>query len=102
LNLMSIANRVLHLEDTVSELKKKAELSGNDFLPMVLKLDELLAHLRGVREMATRLTALKDPTPATQGAHARANSPAGERQGGRSGEDISPTLQALAEKLAKD
>jgi signal transduction histidine kinase len=98
LNLMSIANRVHHLEDMVSELKKKAELSGNDFLPMVLKLDELLAHLRGVREMATRLTALKDPSAApAQGAPARPKS-----QGGRSGEDISPTLQALAEKLAKD
>jgi two-component system chemotaxis sensor kinase CheA len=101
LNLMSIANRVHHLEDMVSELKKKAELSGNDFLPMVLKLDELLAHLRGVREMATRLTALKEPTPAaaaSPAAQARPKSP----QGGRSGEDISPTLQALAEKLAKD
>jgi two-component system chemotaxis sensor kinase CheA len=101
LNLMSIANRVHHLEDTVGELKKKAELSGNDFLPMVLKLDELLAHLKGVREMATRLTALKDPAaPASGGA--RAKSPAGERQAGRIGEDISPMLQALAEKLAKD
>ncbi|HEX8755650.1 MAG TPA: ATP-binding protein, partial [Steroidobacteraceae bacterium] len=101
LNLMSIANRVHHLEDMVSELKKRAELSGNDFLPMVLKLDELLAHLRGVREMATRLTALKEPgvtAPAPQSAPARTRSP----QGGRSGEDISPTLQALAEKLAKD
>jgi two-component system, chemotaxis family, sensor kinase CheA len=97
LNLMSIANRVHHLEDMVSELKKKAELSGNDFLPMVLKLDELLAHLRGVREMATRLTALKDPA-AAPAAPARPKSP----QGGKSGEDISPTLQALAEKLAKD
>jgi signal transduction histidine kinase len=96
LNLMSIANRVHHLEDTVSELKKKAELSGNDFLPMVLKLDELLAHLRGVREMATRLTALKDPA-AAQGAQPRSKSAPG-----RSGEDISPTLHALAEKLAKD
>lgn len=99
LNLMSIANRVHHLEDTVSELKKKAELSGNDFLPMVLKLDELLAHLRGVREMATRLTALKDPAAsAAQGAHPRPKS----TPGGRSGEDISPTLQALAERLGKD
>ena len=99
LNLMSIANRVHHLEDTVSDLKKKAELSGNDFLPMVLKLDELLAHLRGVREMATRLTALKDPAAAAaQGANARPR----PLPGGRSGEDISPTLQALAEKLAKD
>jgi chemotaxis protein histidine kinase CheA len=103
LNLMSIANRVHSLEDMVSELKKRAELSGNDFLPMVLKLDELLAHLRGVREMATRLTALKDPTAsAAQGAPARPRATAAERQGGRSGEDISPTLQALAEKLSKD
>jgi two-component system, chemotaxis family, sensor kinase CheA len=101
LNLMSIANRVHHLEDTVSELKKKAELSGNDFLPMVLKLDELLAHLKGVREMATRLTALKDPAAPASGGP-RAKSPAGERQAGRAGEDISPMLQALAEKLAKD
>jgi signal transduction histidine kinase/PAS domain-containing protein len=98
LNLMSIANRVHHLEDMVSELKKKAELSGNDFLPMVLKLDELLAHLRGVREMATRLTALKEPgTSAGEGGGTRAK-PAVRR----SGEDLSPTLQALAEKLAKD
>jgi len=103
LNLMSIANRVHHLEDMVSALKKSAELSGNDFLPMVLKLDELLAHLRGVREMATRLTALKDPAAsAAQGAPARPRAAAAERQGGRSGEDLSPTLQALAEKLAKD
>ena len=97
LNLMSIAHRVHHLEDMVSELKKRAELSGNDFLPMVLKLDELLAHLRGVREMATRLTALKDPTAsATDGAQPRPKSPS------RSGEDLSPPLQALAEKLVKD
>ena len=71
LNLMSIANRVHHLEDMVSELKKRAELSGNDFLPMVLKLDDLLAH-KGVREMATRLTALKDPARRTAPRRARA------------------------------
>ena len=101
LNLMSIANRVHHLEDMVSELKKKAELSGNDFLPMVLKLDELLAHLRGVREMATRLTALKEPAAAAPAPAAQGRAPKSP-QGGRTGEDISPTLQALAEKLAKD
>jgi two-component system, chemotaxis family, sensor kinase CheA len=105
LNLMSIAHRVHHLEDMVSELKKRAELSGNDFLPMVLKLDELLAHLKGVREMAARLTALKEPSGAAPEAPAKAKSAGSGRQSGQSGkagEDISPTLQALAEKLAKD
>jgi len=51
------------LEDGVSDCKKKPELSGNDFLPLVLKLDDLLAHLRSVREMAARLTTLKKPPP---------------------------------------
>ncbi len=55
-NLLSVAHRVHALEDVVSELKKSTDLSGNDFLPIVLKLDELMAHLRSVRELATRLS----------------------------------------------
>jgi len=106
LNLMSIAHRVHSLEDMVSELKKKAELSGNDFLPMVLKLDDLLAHLRGVREMASRLTVIKDdvpqqaaPAPAAQPAPAGKQASA-ERTGPK--DDMSPTLHAMAERLAHD
>ncbi|MBS0580046.1 MAG: Hpt domain-containing protein [Proteobacteria bacterium] len=113
LNLKSIASRVHALEDMVSECKKRAELSGNDFLPLVLKLDELLAHLRNVREMAARLTAIKD-TPA---AHpdtlststtmpaaklAVAAAPAPERPAVRSVEDLTPALQSMAERLAQD
>jgi two-component system, chemotaxis family, sensor kinase CheA len=107
LNLMSIAHRVHALEDMVSELKKKAELSGNDFLPLVLKLDELLAHLRGVREMASRLTTLKDTVPpAAAESTAPASRPkavaSADRPAGKSAEDLSPTLHAMAERLAKD
>jgi two-component system, chemotaxis family, sensor kinase CheA len=114
LNLMSIAHRVHTLEDMVSDLKKKAELSGNDFLPMVLKLDDLMAHLRGVREMASRLTALKDTAPgaaaataAVTAAPARAakqHAAAEQRAqgGGKSGDDLSPTLHSMAERLAHD
>jgi two-component system, chemotaxis family, sensor kinase CheA len=103
LNLMSIAHRVHSLEDMVSELKKKAELSGNDFLPMVLKLDDLLAHLRSVREMATRLTVIKDAPPQPK---AEAKAPAQAAQpaapSARSADDMSPTLHAMAERLAHD
>ncbi len=105
LNLMSIAHRVHSLEDMVSELKKKAELGGNDFLPMVLRLDDLLAHLRGVREMASRLTVLKDaPAPEQPEPQARAAKPAqaaADRPASRT-EDIAPTLHAMAERLAHD
>jgi signal transduction histidine kinase len=113
LNLMSIAQRVHTLEDMVSELKKKAELSGNDFLPMVLKLDDLMQHLRGVREMASRLTALKDTVPGAAAATAaataaparaaRQHAAASDQRGHqKSGDDLSPTLHSMAERLAKD
>jgi two-component system chemotaxis sensor kinase CheA len=113
LNLMSIAHRVHALEDMVSDLKKKAELSGNDFLPMVLKLDDLMAHLRSVREMASRLTALKDTAPGAAAASAAAaaapqrtakqQAAHGEsRAAMKSGDDLSPTLHSMAERLAHD
>jgi two-component system chemotaxis sensor kinase CheA len=113
LDLKTIASRVHALEDMVSECKKKPELSGNDFLPMVLKLDELLAHLRGVREMAARLSALKDTAPgaaaaaaATAAAPAKtaapAPRPAGPERLARRVEDLTPALQSMAERLAQD
>jgi two-component system, chemotaxis family, sensor kinase CheA len=121
LNLSSIAARVHSLEDIVSELKKKAELSGNDFLPMVLKLDDLLAHLRSVRDMAGRLTALKEgtagermsgtqqftapppaPAPAPPPAPPPQAQPRGAQAFARRAEDLAPALHSLAERLAHD
>jgi HPt (histidine-containing phosphotransfer) domain-containing protein len=106
LNLPSVASRVHTMEDMVSECKKKPELSGNDFLPLVLKLDELLAHLRGVREMASRLSVMKDaPRPAAEadpvpaGSGPRSNSSA--HAAGPLG-DLPPTLQSMAARLAQD
>jgi two-component system, chemotaxis family, sensor kinase CheA len=97
----------------VSELKKKAELSGNDFLQMVLKLDDLMAHLRSVREMASRLTALKDTAPAAAAAASAAPVRAARqaasaehqhqhRPAPKSADDLSPTLHSMAERLAHD
>jgi two-component system, chemotaxis family, sensor kinase CheA len=95
LNLKSVATRVHALEDMVSECKQKPELTGNDFLPLVLRLDDLLAHLRSVREMAARLTTLRDTVPPT---------PAAAAEGGtnRRADDMGPTLRSLAERLAED
>ncbi|HEY8506765.1 MAG TPA: Hpt domain-containing protein, partial [Steroidobacteraceae bacterium] len=101
LNLMSVAQRVHALEDIVTDLKKRPELSGNDFLPMILKLDDLLAHLRAIRELATRLSVLRSGEGNT-GATMR--TPALNMSGGApaGADDLSQTLQSLAERLAAD
>jgi len=62
LNIKSIAARLQHLEELVRECRKASRLSGADFFPMVLKLDELLAHLTVVRDVATRLAVVKKET----------------------------------------
>lgn len=93
-NLLSAAHRVHALEDLVSELKKSSGLSGNDFLPIVLKLDELMAHLRSVRELASRLSTMQ-PSQGINGA-ARSATADGKAVAG----EFVQTLGALAERLA--
>jgi two-component system chemotaxis sensor kinase CheA len=99
LNLMSVAHRTHALEDMVSELKKKTDLSGNDFLPMVLKLDELLAHLRSVRELGSRLSSLRGSAPADSGGTMSIRSPLAAKQ---VADELAGTLSSLAERLAND
>jgi HPt (histidine-containing phosphotransfer) domain-containing protein len=97
LNLASVAQRVHGLEDLVGDLKQRAELSGGDFLPLVLKLDDLLAHLRSVRELAMRVTALRDSAVA---GFAALQSP--EERAGFLADDLAITLQGLAERLGQE
>ena len=104
LNLMSVAHRSHALEDMVTELKKKPELSGNDFLPVVLKLDELLAHLRSVRELGTRLTSLRDsaPAPAAPDHLSTTQNLRIPNAAKAASDELIGTLNQLAERLAHD
>jgi two-component system chemotaxis sensor kinase CheA len=104
IGLMSAAQRVHVLEDLVSELGKRPILTGNDFLPMLLRLDELIAHLRSVRDLATRLASLQSRTPSssfestqrlpTQAAVAAGGAPVAS--------EISRLLESQAERLAAE
>jgi two-component system, chemotaxis family, sensor kinase CheA len=101
LNLMSVAHRTHALEDMVVELKKKPELSGNDFLPIVLKIDELMAHLRSVRELGNRLSSLRGSAPAQDsGASMIMKGPQAVQKA--AADELAHTLSSLAERLASD
>ncbi len=58
LGLSSIETRAHAFEDDLKSLKEKPALSGNDFLPLVIKLDDLLTHLQSVSELVSRLSRL--------------------------------------------
>jgi HPt (histidine-containing phosphotransfer) domain-containing protein/PAS domain-containing protein len=69
LGLASVESRAHQFEDSLKDLKDRAALTGNDFLPLVVKLDDLFTHLASVRDLVTRLAKLNvgtsRDTPAT-------------------------------------
>ena len=58
LGLSSIESRAHSFEDDLKGLREKSDLSGNDFLPLVIKLDDLLTHLHSVGDLVSRLARL--------------------------------------------
>lgn len=92
LRLGSVETRAHAFEDALEELRARALLSGNDFLPLLLKLDELLVHLQALQEMSTRLLGLR-------AAIASAGAPAAGTRGEGSAATLAP--EALSEFAAR-
>ncbi|HEV7608798.1 MAG TPA: ATP-binding protein [Steroidobacteraceae bacterium] len=55
LPLPSVCERAERFEAALGQLRDKQSLSGNDFLPLAVKLDDLLSHLAIQGEVVTRL-----------------------------------------------
>jgi signal transduction histidine kinase len=55
LPLPSVCARAERFEEALGKLRDKQTLSGNDFLPLAVKLDDLLSHLAIQGEVVTRL-----------------------------------------------
>jgi len=98
LGLASIEARTHAFEDLLQELRERPQLSGNDFLPLVVSLDEIFGHLQSIRELASRaddlranalLTAAPRVQPATTPIDA-------------SKHEMTPLLDALAKRIATD
>ncbi|MGB8692714.1 MAG: ATP-binding protein [Steroidobacteraceae bacterium] len=51
LALGSFARRAHEVEDLLAELRDKPELAGNDFVPVVVRLDELMSHAQEVARL---------------------------------------------------
>jgi len=123
LGLSSIESRAHAFEEDLKALREKSELSGNDFLPLVIKLDDFLTHLQSINELVTRLSKLhvkgeesahlttavvQGPTPAQNPPRPEgpsplqvASKPATPPSTDRSPRpEIAPLLQRLAARIA--
>jgi two-component system chemotaxis sensor kinase CheA len=67
IGLSSIEARAHSFEEDLRNLREKSTLSGNDFLPLIVKLDDLFTHMQSIRDLVSRLSRLqlvtRDPVP---------------------------------------
>ncbi|HEY1314980.1 MAG TPA: ATP-binding protein [Steroidobacteraceae bacterium] len=104
LHLSSIENRAHAFEEDLKALRDKPALSGNDFVPLVIKLDDLLTHLQSVSDMVSRLSRMQiaqHDAPHTITAVIEEE----EKQAPATGEADSglvATLQQLAARVARE
>ncbi len=105
LGLVTVENRAHAFEDMLKELRERQELSGNDFLPLVVRLDDLFAHFKSVRELIDQLDGLR---PAAQvsavssGATMAVPSMDAKQLSQRPAQDVAAGLETLAQRIASD
>ncbi len=99
LGVPTVESRAHAFEDTLKELRERVELSGNDFLPLVVRLDDLFAHLRAIQELLSRLDNLRSASllAASPPAAVPSVEPSPARTSGRR---LSDTLETLAARVA--
>jgi two-component system chemotaxis sensor kinase CheA len=103
LGLSSIESRAHSFEDDLKMLRERPGLSGNDFLPLVIKLDDLLTHLQSVSELVSRLSKFQVPqaeiafAPAAGGAAEQGTPALGGADGG-----LQTGLEQLTARVATE
>jgi two-component system, chemotaxis family, sensor kinase CheA len=103
LGLSSIETRAHSFEDDLKSLRDKTDLSGNDFLPLVIKLDDLLTHLQSVGDLVSRLSRLHAATESRHGStHVLEESEVeiAKPEAARADPGVSGMLQQLAVRVA--
>ena len=103
LGLSSIESRAHAFEDDLKSLKEKPNLSGNDFLPLVIKLDDLLTHLQSVSDLVSRLSHLQPAQhDVVHTITAVIEEEKQRHQAGKADSGVATTLQQLAERVARE
>src|SRR6187551_130316 len=60
IGLGSMETRAHALESDLAALRERTDLTGDDFLPLLTKFDDLVSHSQSVREMVTKLASFRD------------------------------------------
>ena len=60
IGLGSMEARAHGLENDLAALRERTDLTGDDFLPLLTKFDDLVSHSQSVRDMVTKLASFRE------------------------------------------
>ncbi|NNF66934.1 MAG: hypothetical protein HKM98_05450, partial [Gammaproteobacteria bacterium] len=96
LGLNSVVNHAHDIEDLIVEVQDQKSISGSDFLPLTIKLDELLGLIQSVRELVARLIDFRSAFDRSKIAQVADDMRSAPRT------DMSAMLHNLAERIAEE
>jgi signal transduction histidine kinase len=82
LGLSTISSRIHAMEEILTELRSHHQLAGNDFVPLVVRLDELLSHAAAITQMQQRVAAVRPALAELQAPPPELAGPGGTPAGG--------------------
>jgi len=82
LGLGTISTRIHGMEEILTELRSHQELAGTDFVPLVVRLDELLNHAGAISQMQQRVASVRPQLAELQAPPPDVGVPAATTSGG--------------------
>ncbi len=97
IGLGSMEGRAHALENDLAALRERTDLTGDDFLPLLTKFDDLVSHSQSVRDMVTKLASFRD----SFGKHQQQTAAAGGGGAAASTGDSTTRAPKLSEEAAE-
>src|SRR5262245_29024727 len=97
IGLGSMEGRAHALENDLAALRERTDLTGDDFLPLLTKFDDLVSHSQSVRDMVTKLASFRD----SFGTHQQQTASAGGGNAAASTGDSTTRAPKLTEEAAE-
>ena len=97
IGLGSMEGRAHALENDLAALRERTDLTGDDFLPLLTKFDDLVSHSQSVRDMVTKLASFRD----SFGKHQQQTAAAGGGNAAASTGDSTTRAPKLTEEAAE-
>jgi len=98
IGLGSMEARAHGLENDLAALRERTDLTGDDFLPLLTKFDDLVQHSQSVRDMVTKLASFRE----SFGKHAQAAAPAASAPASGTGDSTTRTPKLTEDAVAAE